>query len=273
MAENGQGGLDEITIAGETRMGELKHGEITEYSIKPEDFGLKTAPIETIQAQDSVQSREMLMSVLDNQPGPALDVVLLNAGAAIYVAGVAGSLEQGVEKARTAIESGAAKAKLRELIEFSNRNRVSRLISMADILQEILAVKSAGNRRGKGCRSRLIAIASRSGGCSATPGFHGGDSAIKLLLGCPQSLRKSRKPVPARAYCASTSIPAAIAASYALHGAACLSVLTDRQFFSGSAEYLEQARAACDLPVLRKDFMLDEYQVLKPALWERTASC
>lgn len=121
---NGQGGLDEITIAGETRIGELRRGEVTEYTVKPEDFGLKAAAIETIQAQDSAQSREMLISVLDNQPGPALDVVLLNAGAAIYVAGVAKSLVQGVEKARAAIESGAAKAKLRELIKFSNRNSV-----------------------------------------------------------------------------------------------------------------------------------------------------
>jgi anthranilate phosphoribosyltransferase len=122
---NGQGGLDEITIAGETQIGELRHGEVTEYTIKPEDFGMKTTAIETIQAQDSTQSREILMSVLDNQPGPALDVVLLNAAAAIYVAGMAASLEQGLKKARTAIESGAAKAKLRELIEFSNRDRVS----------------------------------------------------------------------------------------------------------------------------------------------------
>lgn len=121
---NGQGGLDEITIAGETRIGELRRGEVTEYTVKPEDFGLKAAAIETIQAQDSAQSREMLISVLDNQPGPALDVVLLNAGAAIYVAGVAESLVQGVEKARAAIESGAAKAKLRELVKFSNRNSV-----------------------------------------------------------------------------------------------------------------------------------------------------
>lgn len=127
---NGQGGLDEITIAGETWVGELRHGEVIEYAIKPEDFGMSTAAIESIQAQDSIQSRKMLLSVLDNQPGPARDVVLLNAGAAVYVAGVAESLGQGLEKARVAIESGAAKAKLLELIEFSNRenrNEASRV--------------------------------------------------------------------------------------------------------------------------------------------------
>lgn len=119
--KNSQGGLDEITIAGETWIGELRHGEVTEYTINPEDFGIRTAAIETIQAQDSAQSREMLMAVLDNRLGPAFDVVALNAGAAIYVAGVAESLEQGLEKARAAIASGAAKAKLIELVEFSNR--------------------------------------------------------------------------------------------------------------------------------------------------------
>ncbi len=122
---NGQSGLDEITIAGETRIGELRHGEVLEYTIKPEDFGMETAAIETIQVQDSTQSREILMSVLNNQSGPALDVVLLNAAAAIYVAGMAASLEQGVKKARIAIESGAAREKLRELVEFSNRDRAS----------------------------------------------------------------------------------------------------------------------------------------------------
>jgi len=116
-----QGGLDEITIAGETRIGELRHGEVLEYIVKPEDFGMKTAAIETIQAHDTAQSAEMLRAVLDNQSGPPLDIVLLNAGATIYVAGIADSLAQGVKKARAAIETGSAREKLRELVEFSNR--------------------------------------------------------------------------------------------------------------------------------------------------------
>ena len=66
----------------------------------------------------------MLISVLENQPGPALDIVALNAGAAIYVAGVADSLEQGVKKAQAAIQSGAAREKLSQFVEFSNRGRV-----------------------------------------------------------------------------------------------------------------------------------------------------
>jgi anthranilate phosphoribosyltransferase len=121
----GQGGLDEITIAGDTRICELRHGDVVEYTITPEDFGMRRSAIETIQARDSAHSREMLISVLENQPGPALDIVALNAGAAIYVAGAAGSLEQGITKARAALESGAARAKLRQFVEFSNRDRVT----------------------------------------------------------------------------------------------------------------------------------------------------
>jgi len=120
-----QGGLDEITIGGLTQVSELRHGEVIEYTIAPEDFGMRITAIETIQARDSTQSREMLMAVLDNQPGPALDIVALNAGAAVYVAGVAESLEDGVKKAQAAIESGAARAKLRQFVEFSNRDRAA----------------------------------------------------------------------------------------------------------------------------------------------------
>lgn len=121
MVVHGEDGLDEITIAGKTRIGELKNGEVSEYTIRPEDFGMKVSAIETIQVQDSDQSKALLQSVLDNQPGPALDIVLLNAGAAIYVSGVADTLKQGVIRARAAVESGAAKEKLRQLIEITHQ--------------------------------------------------------------------------------------------------------------------------------------------------------
>ena len=121
MVVHGEDGLDEITIAGKTRIGELKNGEVSEYTIRPEDFGMKISAIETIQVENSEQSRAVLQSVLDNQPGPALDIVLLNAGAAIYVSGVAGTLQEGVEMARAAVESGVAKEKLRQLVEITHQ--------------------------------------------------------------------------------------------------------------------------------------------------------
>ena len=121
---HGKDGLDEITITGETNVGELKNGKVAVYTIRPEDFNLKTSAIETIRVTDSEQAKTMLLSVLENVAGPARDIVLMNAGAAIYVSGIADSLEQGIKTAHQAIESGAALKKLHELVEFTNKDSV-----------------------------------------------------------------------------------------------------------------------------------------------------
>ncbi len=117
---HGEDGLDEITLSGPTLVAELKHGFVTEFKIEPKQFGLDTAPVESIRAADKVASSKMLLSVLDNEGGPAKDIVMLNAGAAIYVAGVSADLWGGVAKAREMIESGRARAKLDELVALSN---------------------------------------------------------------------------------------------------------------------------------------------------------
>lgn len=116
---HGKDGLDEITLTGPTEVAELKHGFVTEYAIEPKQFGIETAPIEALQVADTVQSKDMMLAVLGNQPGPARDIVILNAAAAIHVAGLAGDMWAGVAKAREMIESGNAKAKLDELIRFT----------------------------------------------------------------------------------------------------------------------------------------------------------
>ncbi len=110
-------GMDEISIASPTRVAELKDGKVRCYQVQPEDFGLSRAGLETIQAADAPASLAMIRHVFDNQPGPARDIVCLNAGAAIYVAGLADSLPAGVEKAAATIASGAAKDKLQQLID------------------------------------------------------------------------------------------------------------------------------------------------------------
>ena len=116
---HGQDGLDEITITGPTFVAELKHDFITEYTIEPKQFGLDTAPIEAIQVKDAAESMARVKSVLANEPGPSRDVVVLNAAAALYVCGVAGSLWDGVALARDAIASGAAQRKLDQLVRFT----------------------------------------------------------------------------------------------------------------------------------------------------------
>jgi anthranilate phosphoribosyltransferase len=121
---HGEDGLDEITITGGTHVGELKNGQVNTYTIRPEDFGLKTSAIDAIQVADSAHAKTMLLSVLENAAGPARDIVLMNAGAAIYTAGIADTFELGIKAALRAIESGAALKKLHDLVEFTHRNSI-----------------------------------------------------------------------------------------------------------------------------------------------------
>ncbi len=118
---HGSDGMDEITLTGETLVGELKNGEVCEYTIHPREFGIEAGGIETLKVWDASQSKDMLLGVLDGLPGPARDIVVLNAGAAIYAADRAATLGEGVEMAHAAIDSGAARDKLRQLVGFSNR--------------------------------------------------------------------------------------------------------------------------------------------------------
>ncbi len=120
MVVHGEDGMDEISISAATTVAELKNGEITTYTIKPEDFNLQQYPIATIRVNNADESLEMVTSVLNNDASPARDIVALNAGAAIYVAGLAGSHEAGIERASEMLESGAAKQKLLELINITN---------------------------------------------------------------------------------------------------------------------------------------------------------
>jgi len=114
-------GLDEISIGSETHIAELKDGAIKTYSIKPEDFGMKTVALDAVRAKDAAHSLKIIQSVFANTAGPAKDIVCLNAGAAIYVAGLATTLAEGVARADEVIASGEVKNKLEELIALSNQ--------------------------------------------------------------------------------------------------------------------------------------------------------
>ncbi len=113
-------GMDEISIGAATKVAELKEGKVNTYSVTPEQFGMQRVAIDALKVSDAQHSLAMIRTALDNTPGPARDIVVLNAGAAIYAAGLAETLEQGVRKASDAIASGAARAKLEALIKFTN---------------------------------------------------------------------------------------------------------------------------------------------------------
>jgi anthranilate phosphoribosyltransferase len=117
----GRDGLDEVSLGAATLVGELRNGQVREYEIHPEDFGFAMSSNRALRVETPEQSRAMLLGVLDNQAGPARDIVLLNAGVALYAANVVESIEAGIARAREALASGTAKAKLDHLMATANQ--------------------------------------------------------------------------------------------------------------------------------------------------------
>ncbi len=111
--------MDEASLGAATMVGELVDGEIREYDIHPEDFGLQMTSSRNLKVANAAESVQKIREALDNQPGPARDIVILNAGAALYAAGVATNIVDGVTRAREAIASGAASAKLEQFVKFT----------------------------------------------------------------------------------------------------------------------------------------------------------
>ena len=112
----GRDNMDEVSLGAGTMVGELINGEIREYEIHPEDFGLQMIASRNLKVADAAESKARVLDVLKGVPGPAADIVALNAGAALYAAGVASSIAEGLEKARAAIGSGAALAKVEQFV-------------------------------------------------------------------------------------------------------------------------------------------------------------
>ena len=113
----GRDNMDEISLGAGTLVGELRDGKVREYEIHPEDFGIAMSASRNLRVDGPEQSIAMLRAVLDNKPGPALDIVALNAGAALYVAGVASDIGDGLARARAAIANGSARQRLQQYVE------------------------------------------------------------------------------------------------------------------------------------------------------------
>ena len=117
----GKDGMDEISLGAATLVGELKDGAISEYEIHPEDYGLQMVSNRGLRVADAAESKEMVLEALANTPGTPREIVTLNAGAALYTANLAGSVADGIARAREAIASGAARAKLDQFVAFTQR--------------------------------------------------------------------------------------------------------------------------------------------------------
>ncbi len=116
MVVHARDGLDELSVGEASDVAELKDGQIRHYSVTPEEFGLTRRPVEELRATDARASLTIIRAVLEDQVGPARDIVVLNAGAAVYVAGLAADLKQGVQLADAAISSGEARTRLDDLV-------------------------------------------------------------------------------------------------------------------------------------------------------------
>jgi len=117
----GKDGMDEISLGAATLVGELKDGEIVEYEIHPEDYGLQMVSNRGLRVADAAESKAMLLEALANTPSTPREIVTLNAGAALYTANLVGSVADGISRAREAIASGAARAKLDEFVSFTQK--------------------------------------------------------------------------------------------------------------------------------------------------------
>ena len=117
----GKDGIDEVSLGAATLVGELKDGEVTEYEIHPEDFGLGMASNRSLKVGDAAESKALLLEALENREGTPREIVILNAGAGLYAANVVGSIADGIKLARETIASGAARKKLDEFVQFTKK--------------------------------------------------------------------------------------------------------------------------------------------------------
>jgi anthranilate phosphoribosyltransferase len=117
----GMNGMDEISLSGETMVGELVHGEVREYVIHPSDFGLPVYDTRVLRVANKEESVQCIQRALANEDGPVRDIVLLNAGGALYASGVASSIADGVKRAREAVASGKALAKLSQFVAVTQK--------------------------------------------------------------------------------------------------------------------------------------------------------
>ncbi len=275
-------GLDEISIATPTHVAELKDGWFQNFILTPEQFGLMRAPIDEIQVDGVQASLLIIIDVFAGKKGPARDIVALNAGAAIYTAGLTNTLEAGVQKAIQILDDGSARLKLNELVKLSRSLKSGTVIDVPvaveatsqprsitakqstqipDVLQEILTHKQQEVEHRKK-RMSTSDLESQIGVVAPPRGFYQAMQAC-VAAGKPAVIAEIKKASPSKGVLRERFQPIEIAQSYEKGGACCLSVLTDQKFFQGSEVFLQLARQSCNLPVLRKDFIIDPYQVVE----------
>ena len=254
MVVHSEEGLDEISCEKDTYIAEVNENEISEYTINPKEFGLEILSLESLKVDSVEESYKIFMNMLENKDETAVNIVSLNAGAAIYISGIKENLKEGIEFAKELIISGKALKKFEDL-----KKSMPEKLNTPKILEEILEnkAKEVADRKNKMTVQDLKEITYMY---SLKRDFKGA-LINKISKNKPAVIAEIKRASPSLGELNMNIIPAKVAADFEAMGAACLSVLTDAKYFKGSGAILEMAKKGCGLPVLRKDFIIDEYQI------------
>ena len=247
-------GLDEISCEKNTYVAEIDNGEIKEYKINPKDFGLEPCSLESLKVKNVEESYKIFIEMLENKNKEAVNMICLNAGAAIYVSGIKKSLEESILFAKEIIESGEGLKKYNAI-----KKSMPERIQTPKILEEILEnkAKEVSERKVKIPLEDLVEIDYMK---SLRRNFKQA-LFLKIEQNKAAVIAEIKRASPSLGDINMNIIPAKVASDFEEMGAACLSVLTDAKYFKGSGAILEMAKKGCNLPILRKDFIIDEYQI------------